>query len=523
MRAINYQDFNLKLMQTFSRFQNYLIKNLTAFFSVFFLIAFSVFNISAQNVAKPLTLPPTPFRIGERLTYNISFEKFNNAAFAEIMVVSHGKLGDRNAVELRSKIKTSELVSAAFYLVDETRTTFASAETGLPLFVRKTSNVGVVPKETISNFLASPTSNFDLLTLIYGVRSFGGIGTFSLSEDDKIYSVNLQNTVGEMVKTDAGEFDTTVSTVTSPYFTELGITNLRMNFSVDAARIPVLIRFKTAKGEFRAEVASIQIIEPVANVEPTPTPLPAPKPESTPAPVVTPTPYIENQPLLPDLPFDLGETLEYQVSLSGKLIGNVALQAKERKQFAGQDSLLLTATATLSEASNTIFKQNDGIRAQVNPDSLAPQQIEYKFSEAYSPFNQTTVFDQKSGFASNNGGAPIEIPVGTHSILSLAYAIRSFNLKPSKDLTNPVNDTRVAVFFGEQAYIFTLRPANAEITNLRGEKIPVLLVSITTGNPQIDQNNIKLWLGVDQKRLPLRLVIGNFQADLITETKVQPK
>ena len=510
-------------MQIFNRFHIRFIKSFAASLWLCGLIFFLVCGVLAQTVAKS-QLPPTPFRVGERLTYNISFEKFNNAAFAEIYTVSRGKIADKNAVELRSKIKTSELVSAAFYLLDETRTTFASAETGLPLYVRKTSNVGVMPKDIVSNFLVAPTANFDLLTLIYGVRTLGGIGTFSLQEDDKIYSVSFQNTVGETVKTDAGEFDTTVSTVNSPYFTELGITNLRVNFSVDAARVPVLIRFKTPKGEFRAEIASIQIVEPIQTVEPTPTPIATPKPDFTPIPIATPTPYIENEPLLPDLPFGLGETLEYQVTAAGKLIGNVRLQAKERKQLLGQDSLLLTATATQAEPrNNLIFKENDGIKAQVNPDSLAPQQIEFKFSGNFSTYNQTTLFDQKNGFASNNGGNRIEIPVGTHSILSLAYAIRSFNLKPSKDLTNPINDTRVAVFLGDQAYVFTLRPANAEIINLKGEKVSALLISITSGNPQIDQLNLKLWLGTDEKRLPLRFSIGNYQADLMFESKIQPK
>lgn len=509
--------FNLKFMQ------KYFIKSFFAALFLCGLILFFVFGVSAQTAVKPPNLPPTPFRIGERLTYNISFEKFENAAFAEVFVVSRGKLGDKNAVELRSRIKTTDIVSAAFYLLDETRTTFASAESGLPLYVRKTSNIGVLPKESVNNFLASPTASFDLLTLIYGARTFGGIGTFSLSENDKTYSISLQNTVGETVKTDAGEFDTTVSTVSSQYFTELGITNLRVNFSVDATRVPVLIRFKTVKGEFRAEVASIQIIEPPATVEPTPTPIPTPRPEQTLKPPNTPPPYSENEPLLPDLPFVLGETLEYQVSTAGKNIGNVVLQAKERKQFNGQDSLLLTATATTAEPGNAIFKLNDNIRAYVNPDSLAPQFIEFKFSGIFSAYNRITQFDQRTGFALNNDKGSVEIPVGTHSILSLAYAIRSFNLKPSKDLTNPVNDTRVAVFLGDQATVFTLRPANADIINLKGEKISALLISITSGDPQIDQLNLRLWLGTDEKRLPLRLAIGNYQADLISDTKIQPK
>ena len=86
--------------------------------------------------------------------------------------------------------------------------------------------------------------------------------------------------------------------------------------------------------------------------------------------------------------------------------------------------------------------------------------------------------------------------------MSLAYAIRSFNLKPSKDRKNPVNDTRVAVFLDSDANVFILRPSNADIINLKGEKIPAQLISISTGDPQIDILNLRLWLSIDDKRRP---------------------
>jgi hypothetical protein len=493
-------------------------------FAVFFAAAFSISRItSAQNVSPAQNLPTTPFRVGERLTYNISFERFSNAGYAELYVVSRGKLGEKNAVELRSKIKTTDLVSSAFYTLDRQRSTFASAETGLPLYIRQTFNTGVLPKEIISNYLVIPTATNDLLTFIYQARTAGGVGIFSFREDEQIYSVNLQSTVGERVKTAAGDFDTSVSIVQSVYLTERGITDLRVNFSTDEARVPVLIRLKTAKGAFRLELASLQTLDSAPATEPTPTPLPAASAQKTPKPAATPMPYIENQPLLPDLPFALGETLEYQVSMLGKYFGNVALQVKERKKFANEDSLLLTATTTETEKGNPLFNLNDAIRAQVNPDSLAPQQIELKFTGFFSPYNQIAQFDQKNGFVSFNGANRAAIPVGTHSLLSLAYAIRSFNLKPSKDPNNPVNDTRVAVFVGSQPYVFTLRPSNGEIINLKGEKIVAQLVTVATGNPGIDALGLRLWLSTDEKRLPLRLNVGNYQADLVSETNISPK
>jgi len=501
-----------------------------------FLFAASVIinSVSAQNPATVKVLSPTPFRIGERLTYNISFEKFKNAAYAETYVVSRGKLGEKDAVELRSKLKTTDFVSAAFYLLDEQRTTYAESGTGLPLYVRKTSNASVLPKEIVSNYLISQSSGYDWLTLVYQARNSGGVGNFTLQEDDKIYSVSFQNTgKAERVKTDAGEFDTNISSVQSQFFTEKGITDFRINFSNDEARIPALIRFKTSKGDFRGEIASIQIIEPEGLPEGIATPIPTPLPQATPKPIATPAPYIENEPLSADLPFTLGETLEYQISTNGQYLGNVTLQAKERKQFtyriAGEntpiteDSLILTARVTGTQPGQQILNLNDSIIANVNPESLSPQQIVFKFSGLFAAYNQTVQFNQKTGKAAFNGANQMDIPVGTHSVLSLVYAVRAFNLKPSKDATNPVNDTRVAVFLGNDSYVFRLRPSNAEILNLKNEKISAQLITVSTGNPQIDQLGLRLWLSTDEKRLPLRFTLGSYQADLISENQISPK
>lgn len=507
---------------------------LISVFSLFLFFGASISLVlqaaTAQTEIKAQALPPNNFRIGERLTYNISFENFNDAAFAEIYTVSRGKLGEKDAVELRGKIKTKDFVSAAFFLLDEARTTFASTETNLPLYIRKISNASVLPKETINNYTVTPTAHNDLLTLIYQMRNSNGAGNFSLQEDERIYNISLQNgsgekksIVSERVKTGAGEFDTNVSNAQSEFLTEKGITNLRINFSADAARVPVLIRFKTAKGVFRAELASLQISDPETSVEPTPIPNQTPRPQATPKPAATPTPYVENAPLSSDLPFALGETLEYQVTNSGQMLGLVALQAKERKQFQLQDSLLLTATVTGQQPGQQILFLNNGLQAQVAPDTLAPRQIELNFSGFLRAYNQKFVFNQQTGFVTGNTVGQIEIPVNTHSILSLAYAVRSFNLKPSKDPNNPVNDTRVAVFLGDQAYVFTLRPSNADILNLRGEKTSAQLISISTGNPNIDRFNIRLWLTNDDKRTPLRFAFGTYQADLVSEKENAPK
>src|SRR5258705_1085103 len=53
--------------------------------------------------------------IGERLTYNVSFGQFDNIAYAELYTVSRGKLSNKDVIELRARIKTFDLIGAAFY------------------------------------------------------------------------------------------------------------------------------------------------------------------------------------------------------------------------------------------------------------------------------------------------------------------------------------------------------------------------------------------------------------------------
>lgn len=481
---------------------------------------------AAQPPATSTALPPTPFRVNERITYSVTFGKRPNAAYAEVYAASRGRLGERDVVELRSKFKTLDFTNAAFYMLDESRVTFAAADTGLPLYVVRTQTEGVLPKESIDNYLTVPTSNYDLLTLLYQARNTGGTGSYNLQEGDKTYSVSFLASGNERVKTDAGEFDTVISTVQSEFLSQHGIQDMKINFSTDEAKLPVQIRFRTAKGDFRATVASIQMVEPEAESE-VAIPVP-PRPTATPKPVPTPTPYIDNQPLLPELSFVLGETLEYRISSAGQPVGTIILRAKERKQVPGQlgpqDRLLLEAEVTATTGQGMgLFRVGDTVRSYVNPETLAPQQIDIRFNGAFSTINQTVAFDHNSGFLTFAGVNRIEMPVGTHSILSFIYALRSFNLKPSKNAGNPVNDTRVAVFWDKRPHIFTLRPSEADIITLQGQKVSGQLITVNTGNPQLDMMGLKVWLSNDKSRAPLRFTAGPYQADLVSESVVLPR
>ena len=487
------------------------------------LVVGTAIAVLAQGIV-PMA-PTGTFRVGERLTYSVSFENLKNIAFLETNVVSTGRLGGRDVVELRGRLKTFELVSAAFNLVDESRTVYADPATGLPLYISRKLNSGPVPREVSSNFLTSPTTSFDLLSVIFKIREAGGVGSFSLLENGENTVVTATSVNGEKIKTFAGEFDTAAVSLTGPYFDSHGIKKFTVNLGTDEKKLPVVIRFRTDKGEFRAELTNMQEAAP-ADPGPTPMPTPmaaqTPKPFATPKPQPTAPPYIPNQPLAPELLFTLGETLEYQVTSMGTPVATVRIAAKERKQFRKRDSLTLTATVTAIEQGNSTFVLGDSITTRVDPDLLAPIQNEMKFGGALAALTQSAAFDPVTGAVSFAGANTVDAPIGTHTFLSLLYAMRSFNLRPSKDLSNPVNDTRVAVFWSDRPYIFTLRPTNPSTTLMNGEPMETQLINIITGNKDLDQLGLKIWLSTDERRVPVRILIGKFQADLTSTSIIKP-
>jgi hypothetical protein len=99
--------------------------------------------------------------------------------------------------------------------------------------------------------------------------------------------------------------------------------------------------------------------------------------------------------------------------------------------------------------------------------------------------------------------------------------MRSFNLKPSKDPNNPVNDTRVAVFIEGEPTIFTLRPSSPADIVVNGQNISAQLVAIKTGNEKFDKQGLKVWLDADT-RVPVRFSYGPYEASLIQPVKPLP-
>lgn len=373
----------------------------------------------------------------------------------------------------------------------------------------------MIPIETTIDHRGDPAAPLDLVAAIYRVRQSNGSANLAFSEGGRAYTLTSAVTGAEKLTLPAGEFETNIASMQSEYFATLGMSDVRINLTSDERQIPVLMRARTPRGELRVEISGIVTVEERTET-PTPTPVTVqtPTPTPTPTPVPTPTPYQDNQPISRDLPFVLGETLRFRVREAGNDSGILTVAVEERREFDGVDSLRIAARLSDVPASSSALRNGDSIVTFVDPGTIIPFKTEVRFSGALGSLSHSATLDRTTNAIISDAGR-FEAPFATHSVLSLLYAARSFNLKPSSDSKNPVNDTRVSVFWRDRATVFILRPGQAEALVNRGESRPAQLITIIPQNPELDRLAPKLWLGLDAARTPLKVSLGNFEFELI--------
>ena len=93
-----------------------------------------------------------PYRIGERLTYNVSFSSFNTAAHVELLVAGRGAFFGRDGVQLKGHIETLGTVHAAVLALNNDYITYVDPSNGLPFHGQQIQRSTTGPSEVSLDF-----------------------------------------------------------------------------------------------------------------------------------------------------------------------------------------------------------------------------------------------------------------------------------------------------------------------------------------------------------------------------------
>jgi hypothetical protein len=218
---------------------------------------------------------------------------------------------------------------------------------------------------------------------------------------------------------------------------------------------------------------------------------------------------------LKDVPFRIGEQLTYQVYLSNapqQSVGTITFALKSRGQYFNRDGLLVSVTAQTTSAGARVFPVTDQITSYIDPTTLLPFRTELKLSEGKYHYNHAYSLDQNRGAAVADSKERIDIPVGTHDLISAFYSIRTFDLWPPKQ-------NAISIMATSQPRTLLVKSQRRETIELGGQKIDAIMLTLTTDDPLSDKLQLRIWLGDDPRHLPLRISavtqFGLVRADLV--------
>jgi len=464
--------------------------------------------------ANPFPFSQTPYRVGERLTYNVSFSNFPSAAHVELEVVSRGVFYDREAVQLRAHVETTGVVNVALYAINNDYTTYVHAESGLPFRTEQRARDAIESAAAILDFSqpagteAIPPKQrgfpgtYDLLAAFYRARALplatGAVYNFTV-RGDVDYNAELKVVGKEVVRTNVGSFPTIATQIK---ITSSLIKNIKVNFSDDPGHVPVLFTARLSTGELKAELAGSELIKP-----------PEEKPTPTPPIAVAPAPMPAAPPRLENMPFTLGEQLNYQVFIgsSNTALGMATFQVRGRSRYFDRDGLFLSVVAQTTGAAAQLFTARDQVDSYVDPKALLPYRTVLNLNEGRRRVAETLTLNQEAGTATSDKGTRIDIPVGTHDYLSFFYVLRTFNLNPTKKSV-------ISLLVENRPKTMFVTSVKRETIQLGDRQIPAIALSLTTDDAEADKYQLRMWVSDDSRRLPLRLTcrtkLGPLRADL---------
>lgn len=499
----------------------------------------------AQAVAgvDPGPFSPAPYRVGERLSYNVSFSNFPTAAHVELLVAGRVQHSGRDGLELRGHVETIGIVSAALYAVNNDYVSFVDPATGLPFrtgqVIREGSqsanmlgalNPAAAPP-TLSDAQTStpPPGTFDLLSAVYRMRALplaqGAAYRLSVQSASATHDIELKVMGRELLKTNVGSSNALVAQVRAPGNRPLTDYRIRIYFSDDELHLPLLITARHPAGEIRAELTSVEMVLPTGAtgqpVPPTGAQLNPPsgsivlpqRPGGTPVAPPTSRPTPTPRPATPDTsvtastlgppsapPFAVGEQLNFNFygGANSQPIGTASFHVRSRGQFFGREGLLINGQIQTVGAGQTLFAVSDVITSYVDALTILPFRTELRIQEGPRRAAWVVSSDQERGNALFDDGTRVEIQAGTHDLVSIIYAMRSFDLTPGRQ-------TRVSLLVNKRPRLLSVASLRQATIELNGQSIPAVELMLTTGEPQGDRFALRLWVSTDRRRLPLRL------------------
>ncbi|MFN0113038.1 MAG: DUF3108 domain-containing protein [Blastocatellia bacterium] len=431
-------------------------------------------STTAATPAASSNYDGSTLRVGERLTYNVSFSEFAVAGRIEMEIVEQGNFFGQEGYQIRTKGESMGQVRSLFGDIDHQYTAYVNPRTALPYrLVSSVKQGGKLVEETVTfdhgkqqatfsddSSINIPSGTFDLTSLLYAMRLQGvpesGKQKFSALVGKEVVEFEAVSKGREQMVTQTGTY-TAIQVKLYPQNKQHKKYRGYVWFSADAQRLPIAVRATMPFGELRADLTNATIA--VRNA----TPLAKVKewidesgqnrsPSSGAASSAGATNGAGNKTLVlvdppgskpagangnadpsPNLPFGVGERLSYEVAWGQfNSVGKVSFEVRQQGMLGASRVFELYGEASTVGAARSLISVNDQANSFVMVDSLLPVKTDLRLREGRRTKLTSANYDWAAKAANLSSGTSVQIQPGTLDLLSLFYSIRAADLKVGK-------------------------------------------------------------------------------------------
>lgn len=485
----------------------------------------------SDNASAPSAYTGSPLRVGERLSYNITFSEFSTAARMEMEVVEQGVFFGQDSYQIKTKTETLGQVRSLFGDIDHQYTSYVNPKTAMPYRLMSSIRQGAKKEDETVVFdqakqqavfsneeaINIPRDTYDLTSLLYALRlsSFAENGKqkFTVLFGKEIIEFEAVNKGRERLTTQTGPY-TAIQIKLYPQNKKYSKYRGYVWFSDDAQRLPLIIKASLSFGEIRADLTSATIavrpattltrvkewIDESGNIRTPGGTVPmntGDKPGSSP--VGDPKGQKNYSPSapLPNLPFVVGERLSYEIAWGQFIsVGKASFEVRQQGMLGQNRVFELYGEASTIGPARTLVNVNDQASSYVLVDSLLPVKTDLRLREGRRSKIITANYDWSKKTALLSSGTEVSIQAGTLDLISLFYSVRASELKIGATYNFPLLDAN------HRLYLVKINVVKQETIGgpmgtrdslqldvLTPEPTPVLLAQV--------------WVSNDAKHLPL--------------------
>ncbi len=490
-------------------------------------------NSSSTKTADVASSPAyngSPLRVGERLTFNVTFSDFATAARLEMEVVEQGVFFGQDSYQIRTKAETLGQVRSLFGDIDHQYVSYVNTKTAIPYRLVSSIRQGTKqtdetvifdqPKETATfsdeSIVSITRDTYDITSLLYALRLRGvpedGKQKFTALLGKELVEFEAVHKGRERLVTQTGTYNA-IQIKLYPQNKKYNKYRGYVWLSDDSQRLPITIKAKLSFGEVRADLTSASITvrntTPLAKIIertdesggaaiPGGLPVPNNVNKGNPVIIIEPPSVKGNLPTpAPNLPFVVGERLSYEVAWGQfTSVGKASFEVRQQGMFGTNRVFELYGEASTVGAARTLINVNDQASSFVRVDSLLPVKTDIRLREGRRTKQTTANYDWSKKLATLTNGTEVSIQSGTLDILSLFYSVRAAELKigasynfPFLDANHRLQMVKVNVVKQETIGGPMGTRETLQLDILTPEPTPILLAQV--------------WVSSDARRLPL--------------------